>query len=121
MESERLAGKTAVVTAAGSGIGRASAEMFARAGARVLAADIDATAMQGLAGCEAHVLDVRNPAAIAEFAKRAGVVQVLFNCVGSVPGGTVLDVEPPQWDAAFGTDALLSFEQAHHDAILPLM
>jgi len=101
MESERLAGKTAVVTAAGSGIGRASAQLFARAGARVLAADIDAAALQSLAGCETQVLDVRDPVAIAEFAKRAGPVQVLFNCAGSVPGGTVLDVEPAQWDAAF--------------------
>ena len=47
MESERLAGKTAIVTAAASGIGRASAEAFARAGARVIAADIDAAALQG--------------------------------------------------------------------------
>src|SRR6188474_617232 len=67
MESKRLAGKTAVVTAAASGIGRASAEAFARAGARVFAADIDAKALQTLAGCEAQVLDVRDAAAIAAF------------------------------------------------------
>jgi len=97
----RLRGKTAVVTAAGSGIGRASAELFARAGARVLAADIDAAALKSVAGCEVHVLDVRDPAAIAAFAQRVGPVNVLFNCAGSVPGGTVLDVEPAQWDAAF--------------------
>ena len=82
MESKRLAGKTAVVTAAGSGIGRASAEAFARAGARVFAADIDGEALETLAGCEGHVLDVRDPAAIAAFAKTAGKVDVLFNCAG---------------------------------------
>jgi len=101
LSSDRLAGKTAVVTAAGSGIGRASAELFARAGARVFAADVNAAALKDVAGCEGHALDVRDPAAIAGFAKRNGPVNVLFNCAGSVPGGTVLDVDPAQWDAAF--------------------
>ena len=101
MESNRLAGKTAVVTAGGSGIGRASAEAFARAGARVIAADIDAKAAQSAAGCEGRVLDVRDPAAIAEFAKAIGRIDVLFNCAGSVPGGTVLTVDPDKWNAAF--------------------
>jgi 2-keto-3-deoxy-L-fuconate dehydrogenase len=101
MESNRLAGKTAVVTAGGSGIGRASAEAFARAGARVIAADIDAQAVQAVAGCEGRVLDVRDPAAIAAFAKAVGRIDVLFNCAGSVPGGTVLTVEPDKWSAAF--------------------
>ena len=101
MESKRLAGKTAVVTAAGSGIGRASAEAFAHAGARVLAADIDAQALASLAGCECHVLDVRDARAIDAFAKRVGAVNVLFNCAGSVPNGTVLDIDPAAWDAAF--------------------
>src|SRR5919109_73796 len=58
MASERLAGKRAVVTAAASGIGRASAEAFAREGARVLAVDIDAKAVHVVAGCEGFVLDV---------------------------------------------------------------
>jgi 2-keto-3-deoxy-L-fuconate dehydrogenase len=101
MESERLAGKTAIVTAAASGIGRASAEAFARAGARVLALDIDATAVSKVAGCEGQILDVRDAAAIATFAQRIGAVNVLFNCAGSVPGGTILDVDPAKWDAAF--------------------
>ncbi|MEO8064178.1 MAG: SDR family oxidoreductase [Pseudomonadota bacterium] len=101
MESKRLTGKIAVVTAAGSGIGRASAEAFARAGARVIAADIDAKALQAVVGCETQLLDVRDPAAIAAFAKSLGRVDVLFNCAGSVPGGTVLTVEPERWNAAF--------------------
>jgi len=101
MESNRLAGKVAVVTAAGSGIGRASAEAFARAGARVIAADIDAQALQSVVDCEAQVLDVRNPAAIATFATALGRIDVLFNCAGSVPGGTVLTIDPDKWNAAF--------------------
>ncbi|HET9473213.1 MAG TPA: SDR family oxidoreductase [Steroidobacteraceae bacterium] len=101
MASERLAGKTAIVTAAASGIGRASAEAFARAGARVLAVDIDSAAVGKVTGCEGHVVDVRDAAAIAAFAQRVGAVNVLFNCAGSVPGGTILDVDPAKWDAAF--------------------
>ncbi len=101
MESKRLAGKTAVVTAGASGIGRASAEAFARAGARVFAVDIDASAVQNVAGCEGHVVDVRNADAIAAFARTAGKVDVLFNCAGMVPKGTVLDIDFATWSAAF--------------------
>jgi 2-keto-3-deoxy-L-fuconate dehydrogenase len=105
MESEspakRLSGKTAVVTAGASGIGRASAESFARAGARVLAVDIDAQAVKDVAGCEGFVVDVRDAGAIAAFAARAGKIDVLFNCAGTVPKGTVLDVDFDTWKAAF--------------------
>ena len=101
MESRRLAGKTAVVTAAASGIGRASAEAFARAGARVLAVDINRDAVQTVPGCEGCVLDVRDADAIAAFAARTGKIDVLFNCAGTVPKGTVLDVDLATWNAAF--------------------
>jgi len=119
MESKRLAGKTAVVTAAASGIGRASAEAFARAGARVIAADIDAKALQTLAGCEAHVLDVRDAGAIEAFAKSAGKVDVLFNCAGTVPKGTVLDLDPATWNAAFDLNVNSMFHMIR--AFLPAM
>ena len=119
MESKRLAGKTAVVTAAASGIGRASAESFARAGARVLAVDIDAKAVHGVAGCEGHVLDLRDTAAIADFARRAGKIDVLFNCAGMVPKGTVLDVELSAWQAAFELNVNSMFHMVR--AILPGM
>jgi len=101
MGSDRLAGKTAIVTAAASGIGRASAEAFAAAGARVFAVDIDAKALQSVAGCEPQLLDVRDAWAIAAFAAQVGPVEVLFNCAGSVPGGTVLDIELEKWNASF--------------------
>ena len=119
MGSDRLSGKTAIVTAAGSGIGRASAEAFARAGARVLAADIDAAAVKTVAGCEGHVLDVRDPKAIAELAGRVGNVNVLFNCAGVVPGGTVLSVELEKWVAAFDLNVHAMFHMIR--AFLPGM
>jgi 2-keto-3-deoxy-L-fuconate dehydrogenase len=119
MGSERLSGKTAIVTAAGSGIGRASAEAFARAGARVIAADIDARALSTLAGCETHVLDVRDAQAVADFANRVGGAQVLFNCAGMVPGGTVLTVEPGKWRAAFDLNVHAMFHMIR--AFLPAM
>ena len=119
MESKRLSGKTAVVTAGGSGIGRASAEAFARAGARVIAADIDAKALQSVAGCEAQDLDVRDPVAIAAFAQTVGRIDVLFNCAGSVPGGTVLTVDPERWNAAFDLNVNSMYHMIR--AFLPAM
>jgi 2-keto-3-deoxy-L-fuconate dehydrogenase len=101
MQTERLSGKVAVVTAAASGIGRASAEAFARAGARVFAVDIDEKAIAGVAGCEGRVVDVRDAAAINAFASDVGNIDVLFNCAGMVPKGTVLDIDFATWSAAF--------------------
>lgn len=90
----RLKDKTAVVTAAGAGIGRATAIAFAREGAQVWAADIDEAALQALAAevpVQALVLDVRRDDEIARAFSRIGRADVLFNCAGMVPGGTVLD------------------------------
>jgi 2-keto-3-deoxy-L-fuconate dehydrogenase len=119
MGSERLSGKTAVVTAAGSGIGRATAEAFIAAGARVFAADIDAAALQTLSGCETQVLDVRDAQAISAFAARVGAANVLFNCAGSVPGGSILDVDPEKWDAAFSLNVTSMYHMIR--AFLPGM
>jgi 2-keto-3-deoxy-L-fuconate dehydrogenase len=119
MGYERLKGKTAVVTAAGSGIGRASAEAFAHAGARVFAVDINGDALTTLAGCEGRALDVRDPAAIASFAKSVGKVDVLFNCAGIVPKGTVLTVDPADWNAAFELNVTAMFHMIR--ALLPAM
>ncbi len=119
MESKRLAGKIAVVTAAASGIGRASAESFARAGAKVFAADIDGNAVKNVVGCEGRVLDVRDPKAIDALARQIGRVDVLFNCAGIVPGGTVLTVDPAQWMAAFELNVHSMFSMIR--AFLPAM
>ena len=102
--TQRLTGKTAFVTAAGQGIGRATALAFAREGARVIATDINAAALDTLAaecGCTTQLLDVTDPDAICETAARHGPVQVLFNGAGFVHAGTVLDCSEDDWDTAF--------------------
>ena len=100
----RLAGKRALVTAAGQGIGRASALAMAREGASVLATDINAEALASLAGegIETRLLNVRDPESIAQAVVAAGDVNVLFNCAGFVAGGTILDCTDEQW--AFSLD-----------------
>ncbi|MBX3605633.1 MAG: SDR family oxidoreductase [Piscinibacter sp.] len=97
----RLAGKTAVVTAAGQGIGRATAEAFVREGARVIATDRDEALLAGLAGATLHRLDVLDGAAIAALAAQVGPVDVLFNGAGIVHAGSVLDCSEDDWMLAF--------------------
>ncbi|MEM1373445.1 MAG: SDR family oxidoreductase [Pseudomonadota bacterium] len=96
----RLDGKRALVTAAGQGIGRASALALAAEGAQVFATDVNAEALASLDGVEAFVMDVRDPASIAEGVAKAAP-DVLFNCAGFVHHGTVLDATDEEWDFAF--------------------
>lgn len=97
----RLAGKTAFVTAAGQGIGRATAEAFAGEGARVIATDIDEAALATLAKCETFVLDVTDRGAIEQAAAKAGAADVLFNCAGYVHSGSILDCDDDDWARSF--------------------
>ena len=97
MTHKRLAGKTALVTAAGQGIGRAAAELFASEGATVVATDINADSLRHIAGCRTHRLDVRDPAQIAAAISQAGPIDVLFNCAGYVHSGTILDCDESAW------------------------
>ena len=102
--SKRLQGKTAFITAAGQGIGRAIAEAFVREGAQVIASDINAALLHALAeatGCRARVLDVTKPEAITAMAAEVGPVNVLVNAAGFVHAGTVLDCTEAEWDFAF--------------------
>ena len=102
--TQRLAGKTAFVTAAGQGIGRATAEAFAREGARVIATDLKLSLLEtlvGRPGVTVQQLDVLDAAAISQAAASAGAVDVLFNGAGFVHAGTVLDCSEEEWAFAF--------------------
>lgn len=99
--TQRLANKIALVTAAGQGIGRATAEAYAREGARVIATDINEANLATLAGCTVRRLDVTDPAAIAALAAELGPIDILFNCAGFVDGGTILDCDDRAWDFSF--------------------
>ncbi|NEX46287.1 SDR family oxidoreductase [Pseudotabrizicola algicola] len=117
----RLNGKTALVTAAGQGIGRASALAMAREGARVIATDINAAALADLTGqgLETRVLNVRDPAAITALAADLGRVDVLFNCAGFVANGTILDCDDEQWAFSFDLNVTAMFRMCR--AFLPAM
>ena len=98
----RLAGKTAFITAAAQGIGRATALAYAAEGARVIATDLNAAKLAELgAGIETRALDVTDGAAIREAVQAAGPIDVLFNCAGFVHQGTILDSTDADWEFAW--------------------
>ena len=116
---QRLTGKRALVTAAGQGIGRASALRMAAEGAEVIATDVNAAALAELPGMSTHVLDVRDGAAITALMARIGPVDVLFNCAGVVHAGTVLEATEAEWDFAFDLNVKAQFRMIR--AVLPGM
>ncbi|HHZ68593.1 MAG: SDR family oxidoreductase [Alphaproteobacteria bacterium] len=97
----RLQGKTALITAAGQGMGRAAAEAFLREGARVFATDIDENKLCGLDGATCFPFDVTNAEHIGIAYARTGSVDVLFNCAGYVANGSVLECPVEDWDFSF--------------------
>src|ERR1700760_2380577 len=96
----RLAGKAALLTAAAAGIGRATAEAYAREGARVIATDIDVAGLEGL-NADKRKLDVRSNEAVEALAREIGPIDIRFNCAGFVHHGTVLTTSDADWDFSF--------------------
>jgi 2-keto-3-deoxy-L-fuconate dehydrogenase len=95
---KRLEGKTALITAAAQGIGRASAELFVAQGARVIATDINFVALKDVVGCETRRLDVLNSDEVTALAKEIGAIDILFNCAGYVHSGTILECDEKDWN-----------------------
>jgi NAD(P)-dependent dehydrogenase (short-subunit alcohol dehydrogenase family) len=109
---DRLQGKTALVTAAGQGMGRAGAIAFAREGARVVATDLRADLLAGLtahAGISTRPLDVLDDAAVEALVESIGAVDILFNCAGYVHHGTILECSARDWDFSFALNVRSMF------------
>lgn len=117
-----LAGKTVLITAAAQGIGRASVEAFARAGARVIATDINAAKLaelDGMSGVTTRMLDVLSAAAVQQAVAEIGRIDVLFNCAGVVHSGTVLEMSDKDLDFAFDLNVKAQIRTIQ--AVLPQM
>jgi 2-keto-3-deoxy-L-fuconate dehydrogenase len=126
--SNRVQGKNILVTAAGKGIGRASALALAREGAAVWATDVDEAALaelaalareEGLTGLKTASLNVRDSAALQAFAKTSGRLDALFNCAGFVHSGNILACEEADWD--FSMDLNVKSMYRTLRAFLPAM
>lgn len=118
-----LTGRTALVTAAAQGIGRASALALADAGATVYATDINEAALSALAGerpmIETLTMDVRKPASIEAVRARTGPVDILFNCAGTVHQGPLLDCDDEAWALSMDLNVTAMFRTIR--AYLPAM
>ncbi|PZU89267.1 MAG: NAD(P)-dependent oxidoreductase [Shinella sp.] len=117
-----LENKRVLVTAAGQGIGRASALAFARAGATVVATDINADALKSLSGetnIETRVLDVLKDEAVSSVIAETGPFDVLFNCAGFVHAGSILDMPDKDLDFAFDLNVRAMVRTIR--AVLPAM
>lgn len=114
-----LSGKRALVTGAGQGIGRASAEAFRDAGARLLATDINGEALATLSGCETRRLDVTDGAAIAGLAEAEQGFDIVLNCAGFVHHGSILDCTERDWAFSFDLNVTAMYRVIR--ALLPGM
>jgi 2-keto-3-deoxy-L-fuconate dehydrogenase len=120
--SQSLENKRVLITAAGQGIGRASALAFAAAGANVIATDINADALKSLAGeanVETYVLDVLSEEAVDRVVSATGPFDVLFNCAGFVHAGSILDMPDKDLDFAFDLNVRAMVRTIR--AVLPAM
>ena len=120
---QRLAGKRAAITAAGQGIGRATALAFAAEGAQVWATDINESALARLAAEEPSIetrrLDVTERDEIETFAGERGAIDILFNCAGHVHEGTILECDEAAWAGSFDLNATAMYRLIR--AFLPAM
>jgi 2-keto-3-deoxy-L-fuconate dehydrogenase len=117
-----LKGKIVFITAAAQGIGRASVEAFAAAGAKVIATDINAdklSELDGVAGVSTRVLDVLKAEAVKDAVAEIGQIDVLFNCAGVVHGGTVLEMNEGELDFALNLNVKAQVRTIQ--AVLPQM
>jgi 2-keto-3-deoxy-L-fuconate dehydrogenase len=118
-----LEGRTALITAAGQGIGFATALAFADAGASVIATDINPTGLEKLSSecpsISTHQLDVTDSAAIATLVNELDRVDVLFNCVGYVHNGSILECDERDWNRSFNLNVSSMFHTCR--AVLPGM
>lgn len=114
-----LHGKRVLITAAGQGIGLASARYFAQQGAEVIASDINLAALQDLPGIRAYQLDVTDPQAIRAAAQELGTLDALFNCAGVVHSGSLLACSEKEWQFALDLNVTAMFHMIQ--AFLPAM
>ena len=121
--SGRLEGKKIMVTAAGQGIGKATAMAFYNEGAHVIATDLNEKTLADLnkeyPNIKIKTLDSTDNKAILDFVKTLDEVNVLFNAVGFVHHGTILDCEEKDWDFSFDVNIKSMYFMCR--AILPLM
>tara|TARA_R110002124_G_scaffold69776_3_gene187398 strand:+ start:1000 stop:1740 length:741 start_codon:yes stop_codon:yes gene_type:complete len=119
----RLQNKICVVTAAGAGIGRATAKAFAAEGASVWATDIAEEALASLAAesssIQTALLNVTDKKAVQDFARERGAIDVLFNCAGYVHAGALLDCSEDDWDFSFNLNVKSMYRMI--SALLPAM
>lgn len=118
----RLNNKTALITAAGQGIGRATALRFAAEGAKVIATDINDATLAELAatpGIETRQLDVLDADAIKALADELGPVDILFNCAGYVANGSLLEGTDDDWELSFSLNVMAMMRMIR--AMLPAM
>lgn len=118
----RLTGKTAVMTAAAQGIGRACVEAYLREGARVIATDLSADALPQLddhPNLTRRTLDVTDGAAVTTLANELGAIDVLFNCAGFVHHGSILECDEAAWDFSFDLNVKSMYRTTR--AFLPAM
>lgn len=109
MTEKRLCGKTALITAAGQGIGRTTAEMFAQQGATVIATDINTDLLSDFTAGTVYKLDVTNKHDITDLMAKIPTPDILFNCAGVVHNGTILECTEQQFDFAYNLNMRAMF------------